>query len=159
MTLGPMVTSRPTTVSHANHTVSGAISVALAESEARYRLLTENATDIIACYGAGGIFTFVSPSVTAVLGYTPEVLIGKSPVTFIHPDDMKSVRSQFAAHMAQGSPTAPLRFEYRAFRRDMFAGNYANSCKTCSFLVDNPHFEKRHEVRASARPETVRMNP
>lgn len=48
---------------------------------------------------------------------------------------------------------------YRTFRRRMFAGDYPNACKTCSFLVDNPAFERRHEVRASADPGPVRVNP
>jgi radical SAM protein with 4Fe4S-binding SPASM domain len=48
---------------------------------------------------------------------------------------------------------------YRGFRRRMFAGDYPNACKTCSFLVDNPAFERRHEVRASAEPGPVRVNP
>lgn len=49
--------------------------------------------------------------------------------------------------------------KYREFRRKMFAGEYPNSCKTCSFLVDNPAFEKRHEVRASAVPTGEKVNP
>ncbi len=42
------------------------------ESEHRYRLLAENVTDIIWTTGMNLAFTYVSPSVERVVGYTPE---------------------------------------------------------------------------------------
>jgi radical SAM protein with 4Fe4S-binding SPASM domain len=48
---------------------------------------------------------------------------------------------------------------YRTFRKRMFTGDYPNACRSCSFLVENPAFEKRHEVRAGARPTGERVNP
>jgi radical SAM protein with 4Fe4S-binding SPASM domain len=40
--------------------------------------------------------------------------------------------------------------KYRELRRRMFAGDYPTACRSCSFLVDNPAFERRHEVRIEA---------
>src|SRR5689334_7691588 len=45
------------------------------ESEARNRLLAENATDIIIWCDLDTTRQYVSPAVTAVLGYAPEQLI------------------------------------------------------------------------------------
>jgi PAS domain S-box-containing protein len=92
---------------------------ALAESERRYRLLTDHATDIIACYGEDGDFTFLSPSIATVLGYAPEELIGRhSRDTFMHPDDVQPVWQAFSDFFTDKPDAGSTRVEYRAFRKD-----------------------------------------
>lgn len=44
------------------------------ESEAKYRLIAENALDLIAIMNCQKRVTFISPSHEAVLGYHPEEL-------------------------------------------------------------------------------------
>ena len=58
------------------------------EGEARYRLLAETATDIVARFDAKGRFLYVSPSVKAVLGREPEDMLGKDCTGIIHEDDL-----------------------------------------------------------------------
>jgi PAS domain S-box-containing protein len=65
---------------------------ALEESERRYRLLAENATDIIIWSDLTTCRRYVSPAVRAVLGYAPEALIGTQPLDFVHPDDVDAYR-------------------------------------------------------------------
>jgi len=64
----------------------------LAASEARYRLLAENATDIVAQADMNGILQWVSPSVTQVLGWTPDALVGHPIFEFLHPDDLPAIK-------------------------------------------------------------------
>ncbi len=65
---------------------------AVAESEARYRLLAENATDMIVLTGPDGVRRYISPACREVVGYSPEELIDRPVTEFMHPDDAK--RSQ-----------------------------------------------------------------
>ncbi len=49
----------------------------LRESEARYRLVTENTRDVIWTMDPSGRLTYVSPSVERMLGYRPDASIGQ----------------------------------------------------------------------------------
>jgi two-component system sensor kinase FixL len=66
---------------------------ALRQSELRYRLLAENATDMISQHAPDGRFTYVSPACRTILGYEPEELIGLLPRELVHPDDREAVIS------------------------------------------------------------------
>jgi len=48
----------------------------LAESQDRYRLLAENASDVVFMAGSDRRIVWIAPSVTAVLGWDPEELVG-----------------------------------------------------------------------------------
>ncbi|SDJ58052.1 PAS domain S-box-containing protein/diguanylate cyclase (GGDEF) domain-containing protein [Paraburkholderia steynii] len=50
----------------------------LRDGERRYRLLAENATDVVMSLGRDGRLTYVSPRITALLGHPPDQLIGTS---------------------------------------------------------------------------------
>jgi PAS domain S-box-containing protein len=65
---------------------------ALRDSERRYRLLAENATDMISRHNPEGIYLYASPVCTTMLGYEPEELVGHSAYEFFHPDDLDAIR-------------------------------------------------------------------
>ncbi|MDO8911653.1 MAG: PAS domain S-box protein [Phenylobacterium sp.] len=92
--------------------------IALAASEARYRLMATRASDIIACYGVDEKFTFLSPAIEKVLGYTPDDLLGRATTELMHPDDVRQVRKAFIAYLGAGPDAPPLQYGYRAFRKD-----------------------------------------
>jgi len=89
-----------------------------AASEARYRLLADNATDIIATYGLDGVFEYVSPSIEGAMGYRPEELVGRSFWEFMHTDDVEGLRAAFTAYLKAGPGASSPRVPYRGVRKD-----------------------------------------
>jgi diguanylate cyclase (GGDEF)-like protein/PAS domain S-box-containing protein len=51
---------------------------ALQESESQYRLLADNATDVIWTMDLSGKFTYISPAIEQLRGYTPEEVLNQS---------------------------------------------------------------------------------
>ncbi|MFN4353269.1 PAS domain S-box protein [Parvibaculum sp.] len=84
---------------------------ALKASEAKYRLMTEQASDVVAHYDAESRMMFISPAVENILGRKPEEFIGK-PVSeeMIHPDDFARARDAFVQCVTTGDP---VHFDYR----------------------------------------------
>jgi PAS domain S-box-containing protein len=69
---------------------------AVRRSEQHYRTVIEDASDIISILDGNGNVRFVSPSLTRLLGYQTEELIGRSGFSIIHPDDVGRAQSDFA---------------------------------------------------------------
>jgi diguanylate cyclase (GGDEF)-like protein/PAS domain S-box-containing protein len=92
------------------------IEKALASSEAQFRMIAENSTDVIV-YAQHGAMVWVSPSLTEELGWEPGDWVGKPILSFVHPDDaaaMITVRDIL-------DPTVPVRTR---FRLQSVAGTY-----------------------------------
>jgi diguanylate cyclase (GGDEF)-like protein/PAS domain S-box-containing protein len=87
---------------------------ARAESEERYRLLAENASDMVFRGGPDGVLEWVSPSVRTMLGYLPEDLVGKATAELMHPDDAAAMR----AAGAQTDDDMPVSYRARMRRSD-----------------------------------------
>jgi PAS domain S-box-containing protein len=65
----------------------------LKASEERYRLLAENASDLIVLRNIPGRVFYASPSSTKLLGFTPEEMLEVTPVDLVHPDDWERVNA------------------------------------------------------------------
>ncbi|MHA1376924.1 MAG: PAS domain-containing sensor histidine kinase [Candidatus Helarchaeota archaeon] len=83
----------------------------LTESENRYRLITENANDLIAILDESLKFEYINEnSYKKILGYTYDDLVGKSAITFIHPKDLETAVTNFKKGFEEGEGSAELRF-------------------------------------------------
>ena len=69
---------------------------ALAETSQRYRMLADNASDVLFQASPESVITWVSLSVTAFLGWRPEEMVGRSAFEFAHPDDLPTLRGTVA---------------------------------------------------------------
>ena len=84
---------------------------ALRESEARYRLMAENSTDLLARTTSDGTVVYTSDAIRTLLGYEPREVIGMPLRDFIHPDDRPAMRDIVPN-------TTGHTFSYRARRKD-----------------------------------------
>ena len=73
---------------------------ALKESEARYRLLAENVSDVIWTADTDLNFTYVSPSVKLLRGFSPEEVMKQGLDAILTPVSVKLARKTFAEGMA-----------------------------------------------------------
>jgi len=67
----------------------------LKESELRFHLLAENATDMISRHAPDGTFLYTSPSSKVLLGYNSEDLTGNTIYRFVHHEDTARLRKAF----------------------------------------------------------------
>jgi len=68
---------------------------ALMESERKYRLVVENANEIISIIQDGKII-YTNPASSEVLGYSVSELIGKSFIDIVHPEDRDVVLREYS---------------------------------------------------------------
>lgn len=87
----------------------------LRRTKEHFRILTENALDLITVLRTDGTITYQSPSVKQVLGYEPEGVVGRKITDFIHPDD--STRSHIQEIKKAGERAASLTRQLLAFSR------------------------------------------
>ncbi len=86
---------------------------ALRRNEARYRLLAEQASDIIHHVGPDGRMQFISPSVESILGYTAEELQRlEAPRMLLHPDDFEHAAGAYS-RLTPDCDTLRLEFRFR----------------------------------------------
>jgi PAS domain S-box-containing protein len=88
---------------------------ALRDVERRFRLLVEDATDLVSRSSPDGIYRWVSESVQRILGRRPSELVGCALDELVHPGDRRGLRAQLTS-LADG--TDDLRHTYRVRHRD-----------------------------------------
>jgi PAS domain S-box-containing protein len=77
--------------------------VRLATSEERYRLITENADDLVAMLDAQGRWLYASPSYQKLLD-AADLAPGADPLERLHPEDREPARAALARARSSGKP-------------------------------------------------------
>ncbi len=88
----------------------------LRESEANFRSLIENSSDGIVIFDWQGIFQYVSPGLTRIVGWEASELLGQSWHAFAHPDDLAYTRGIF--HQLFENPGQVIVHESRFMHKD-----------------------------------------
>jgi PAS domain S-box-containing protein len=89
---------------------------ALRESEERFRSLVETSSDWVWETDRNGVYTYASPRVAEVLGYTPEEVVGKTLFDLMPPENAEAAALEFRGFADSGKPF--LRMEYGKRRKD-----------------------------------------
>jgi PAS domain S-box-containing protein len=138
----------------AAHTLAGIVErkwgeEALRDSERRYRLLAENATDMISRHSPEGAYLYASPVCRSLLGYEPEELVGHDAYEFFHPDDLGAVRESHST-ILRGPAVSSIAYRIRC--KD---GQY-RWVETTSKTVRDPETGQVEEIVAITRDVTQR---
>jgi two-component system, sporulation sensor kinase A len=72
----------------------------LEESEAKYRLIAENTSDLIMVVDKGNRISYLSPSHEIALGYAVDELETKGLLAFIHPEDISRFQNLIKRNLA-----------------------------------------------------------
>jgi PAS domain S-box-containing protein len=86
---------------------------ALHESETRFRALIDNASDIFRILDREGRIVFDTAAFGHLLGYPPGFTIGRSPMEFIHPDDLGKMKRELSEVYNNTNPGVPTEFRLR----------------------------------------------
>ncbi|GAB4398722.1 MAG: hypothetical protein OHK0053_17850 [Microscillaceae bacterium] len=86
------------------------------QSEAKYRLLIDNSTDLIWQQDLAGVLTYASPSWKRVTGFASEELLGRPFTDFMHPDDVPLAYEKLDIILRQGQTVEDL--YYRTLHAD-----------------------------------------
>ena len=119
------------------------IQVQLTESEAQFRLLAENSSDMISKHDTKGTFLYVSPACKIILGYEPKELRGTSVAPLVHPDDAKRLVDLLAAPKKKDETVT---VDYRALHKN---GEYIWIETTARLFFDE--MSGQEEIQASSR--------
>ncbi len=89
---------------------------ALRESEVRFRNLVEATSDWVWEVDRNGVYSYVSPKVSDILGYEDKEVLGKTPFDFMPPEEARRVAKLFGSIVAEERPFAFL--ENTALHKD-----------------------------------------
>ncbi len=121
---------------------------ALLESEAQFRLLAENASDMIVRLSTDGQLLYVSPACKTILGYKPDELTGTSSFDIILEEDRPRVRNLFDQTPTNDTYT----IAYRALRKDGTAVWLESSARA----ITDPKTGEVIEIQSASRDITER---
>jgi diguanylate cyclase (GGDEF)-like protein/PAS domain S-box-containing protein len=102
-----MLTGWQATIVHDSIEERARTEAALRDSEVRFRLLAENASDVVSLHDLDGQVLYISPSCERVFGFSPDEMARMRPFTMVHPED----RARATAHheaLLRGEPVTAL---------------------------------------------------
>jgi PAS domain S-box-containing protein len=103
----------------------------LRKSEENYRLISENANDLISVFNDKFEYEYINEQVfMKVLGYSKNDLIGKTTLHIIHPDDLKETILTSSKILRKKEGTHQVRFKHRdgSYKwLEITAKNFVNS--------------------------------
>jgi diguanylate cyclase (GGDEF)-like protein/PAS domain S-box-containing protein len=113
----------------------------LQQSEKRYRLLVENAWDVVWTTAVDGSLTYVSPAIERLRGVTVAETMNQSIEQFFPPESADRIRTYFRRALAaakNGTELPPYRMEHEFF--------HVNGSRVAAEMQVIPHLDERGHV-------------
>jgi PAS domain S-box-containing protein len=85
----------------------------LSQRERRFRMLIENASDVITMITGEAVICYQSPSVEPLLGYLPEDMLGRRVLDYVHPEDATPLTAAIKQVLADPNTTAKVEYRFR----------------------------------------------
>jgi PAS domain S-box-containing protein len=123
---------------------------AIKHSEEHFRALTENSADIVQIINSERVIEYISPSVERALGYSPQELVGRKGVEFVHPDDASAIRDALRAIREEGQPSSVV---YRVISKNGCCCHW----ESIGTLLDGQSGNQRFVINSRDITERVRM--
>lgn len=79
----------------------------LGANEAKFRLLIQNISEIVALIDDKGVIRFISPQAERVLGLSPGEIIGNNVFDFIHPEERARAHEEYAKTVREPGEAVP----------------------------------------------------
>jgi PAS domain S-box-containing protein len=124
--------------------------------EEHFRLLIENALDMVMVLKGDGTITYAGPSVKRVLGYSPKGLVNKNFLDFVHPAGGDAVAERFVE--AGRMPGSIMTFDVSLKRKDggwrtveMISNNLLHDPKVAGIVVNGRDVTERKQVEEKLR--------
>lgn len=122
----------------------------LSDSEVRFHLLAENATDVISRHSPNGAFLYVSPASKLAIGYTPDELMQRNLFQLIHIEDQKKIKKIFARKRMSAHQRAIIyRIKHKEGEMRWFESNIR--------IITDKH-QHIKEIQLASRDVTDRVN-
>ena len=131
---------------------------ALAASEARYRLIADNAADVIVTADLSGRITYASPSTLPILGWEADTLREEPLLDYMHPDDRAAL---LAIHdeVVLGGHVATATCRVQALRRTIPADGCPHRTARRPRQPHHRHLAPRCATSANARKPVSLSKP
>jgi PAS domain S-box-containing protein len=117
--------------------------------QSQFRLLAENASDMITRLSLKGEMYYVSPACKTILGYSPDELTGMNALDLIHENDRQAVKVMFQQTLNEN---ISFTVTYRARQKN---GNYI-WLETSARAILEPTSKEMIEIQSASRDITER---
>ncbi|WP_188911702.1 diguanylate cyclase domain-containing protein [Aureimonas endophytica] len=120
---------------------------AIRRSEARLRLITDHANDVIIWLNEDFVREYVSPACRSVFGMAPEDLVGRRSRDLIHPDDWEAVEQTLRdARRGRGNLETVYRLRHRDGHYVWVEARYGHVAEDAAYIVVLREVSRRKEA-------------
>ncbi len=125
-------------------------------TQKRMQVLLENASEVITIYEPEGTIRYISPSVTSILGYSPEELVGKSDIEHFHPKGAEDFRNMFNQLWNNPGEHVTIQFSYTRKNQEQIwleatGKNMLHDTAIDGFVVNTSNITERRRAEKEAR--------